>query len=94
MVRAAVERDLRAWEKRKPGVSESTLAAAVLSLADAIDDPGIYPTAKANCTNSLLSMLQEIESLLPPEKLEDSPLDEIRARRAAKLARAEGGVGS
>jgi len=94
MVTEAVERDLAEWEKRKPGVSDSLLAAACLSLAAACDDPGTHPTALSNCWNSLLAIRQALVAELPPEKLEDSPLDEIRARRAAKLARAAGGVGS
>ena len=84
-VRAGVERDLAAWERRQPGISVSGLASSALALAAQMDDPGTKATAMANCANSLAQVLARIEEGLPAEVTEDD-LDDLAARRARRLA--------
>lgn len=81
----SVERDLARWEKRRPGVGGSALAAIVLRLAARVDDPDTSATAASYCANAMNTLLERIESSLPPEETSDS-LDELRARRAKRRA--------
>lgn len=81
----SVERDLERWEKRRPGVAGSALAALVLRLAARVDDPATSATAASYCANAMNTLLDRIESSLPPEETSDS-LDELKARRAKRRA--------
>lgn len=81
----SVGRDLARWEKRRAGVSESTLAAVVLRLAARIDDPETSATAASYCANALNTILQRLEEQLPAEETSDD-VDELRRRREKRRA--------
>lgn len=81
-VEEAVHRDLAGMGS----LSESALAASALALARALDDPETYATAKSNCAKELRETLDRLRQLALTVR-EDSPLDEIRARRDARLDR-------
>lgn len=65
-------------------LANATLAAAALALARSIDDESTYATAKANCAKELRETMNRLRDLAADRK-GDSPLDEIRARRDARL---------
>ena len=84
-VAAAVQADLDRWERRRPGIASSALAAAALRLAARMDDPSTSATAVSYCANALQTVLGRLEAQLPPEETADS-LDELRARREKRRA--------
>lgn len=65
----------------------SGLAATAVEMARQLDNPRNSATAKSMCAGRLQEALDRLLELNPPAT-EDSPLDEIRARRAARLAAA------
>lgn len=85
MVKTAVQAQLEAFEERLPGISESPEAALALSLAGRVDDAHNSATSVSLCAGRLLETLAALRVLVPEVKKE-SPLDEIKARRDAKLA--------
>lgn len=87
-MRASVERDLRGMEAARPGVSGSAEAALALTLSAYLDDPGTSPNAAAQLAKELRDTLALLRALAPARV--ESPVDEIRARRAGRLAEAEG----
>lgn len=80
---AAVKRDLQALP---PELAESGLAASALTLARQLDHPKVPANQKATCARALHEALRELRSLAPP-KQERSKLDDLTARRQARLAR-------
>lgn len=80
---AAVERDLAGFGE----LAVSGLAASALVMAAQLDDPGTSATSKAMCAARLESALDRLRELAPPA-VAASPLDEIRARRDARVAAA------
>lgn len=84
---AAVQRDLAEIAKRDRQLAESSLAASALAMARELDDGRNSATSKSMCARALAEVIRELRGLAP-EKHESTPLDEIRARRDAKLARA------
>jgi hypothetical protein len=87
---AAVERDLNAIAERDPELAASGIAATALALAREIDKPRGSATAKATCARALADTLERLRQLAPPPKQKDG-LDDLTARRAARLA---GGTGT
>lgn len=85
-VAAAVARDLAEMALRAPGIDESTLAAAALELARQLDDVGNSATSKSMCARSLIETMDKLRELAPPEEESDA-LDDLAAKRAARLAR-------
>jgi hypothetical protein len=69
----------------------SALAAAALELARQLDHPRNSATAKSLCAGRLVEALDRLRELNPPAQ-EDSPLDEVRRRRDARIADAARGV--
>lgn len=81
-VEAAVERDL----KRLPQeLAESALAASALAMAREIDCYENSATSKSMCQGRLQDALRELRELAPPTEEVDQ-LDDLSARRAARLA--------
>lgn len=62
------------------------LAATALSLAGSIDDPSTSATARSMCARALLDTLETLRDLCPPAKEADG-LDDLSARRTARIAR-------
>lgn len=83
-VLVAVERDLGAIRRRDTGLAESALAASALVLAQEMDDPSNSATSKSMCARVLLDTLEKLRELAPAEEEKDS-LDELTARRLARL---------
>lgn len=83
-VEAAVLRDLDAMPER---VRESGVAAIALDQARRLDglDSGTQPTAASMLAAQLRTTLLELAKLAPPLAEEDG-VDELRARRAQRLA--------
>jgi hypothetical protein len=73
-----------------PELADSTLAAAALALAAAVDAPRTSPTAKSMCARELRELLGELREQMP-EGEERDRLDELTARRDARVA---GGAGT
>ena len=84
LVAEAVLRDFRAMFELAPELASSGLAAAALSLARSVDDPD-STTSKAACARAMTEALKELRSLLP-DKPEGDGLDDLAAKRAARLA--------
>lgn len=84
-VGAAVRRDLDTLAKRAPDLAESALAASSLRLAEALDDPNNSATSKSMCARALLDTLDRLLELAPAPE-ENTPVDELRAKRATRLA--------
>ena len=82
---AAVERDLKALARLDKGLAESPEAATALALARELDDPENSATSKSMCAKQLLECLEALRARAPEAK-EDDPLDQLAARRAARLA--------
>mgnify|MGYP003406300884 CR=1 FL=1 len=81
----AVEKDLRALAKRASGVDSSALAATALMLARELDNAGNSATSKSMCARVLVDVFDRLEALVPENEETDS-LDDLSARRAARLA--------
>jgi hypothetical protein len=82
----ALERDLAAVRKRAPAVADSTLAAAAMVLARELDDADNSATSKSMCARALAEALDTLQAAAPDTE-ETSKLDELNARRAARLGR-------
>lgn len=61
------------------------LASGALTMAGLLDDPGNSATSKSMCCKSMLDALKELRELAPPVQQKDG-LDDLKARRAARLA--------
>jgi hypothetical protein len=77
---AAVRRDLAVLDRRRAGLSRSSLAATALALAASLDDPDVSATAKANCSRELRDTFAALRALAPVERSADA-LDELKRRR-------------
>lgn len=84
VVRAAVERDLAELRRWAPKVADSALAASALVLADELDDPGNSATSKSMCARALAEAMDRLRELAPPRQ-EETRLDQLAAKRAARL---------
>lgn len=87
----AVERDVEELAKVDPALAGSALAATALALALEIENPYNSATSKAMCAGQLRDTLGQLRELAPPAKEKDD-LDELTARRSARLA--SGGAAS
>lgn len=87
----AVQRDLKKLAERDPDLARSSLAASALALAREMDNPKNSATSKSMCARSLIETLDRLEEAAPDEQQEASPLDELKARRAARRAAAASG---
>lgn len=88
-VTEAVSSELEEFERRVPGLGSGALAAMALSLAADMDDPHTGSTSRSMVSKELRDTLAALRALAPA-RTEGSPLDEIRARRDAKVARQSG----
>jgi hypothetical protein len=84
-VAAAVDRDLAQIAKLDKALAESALAASAQALAREIDDPDNSATSKSMCARALLDALAQLREQLP-EPDEKDKLDELSARRTARIA--------
>lgn len=66
-------------------MSKSGLAALALTLAREVDSPGNSATSKSMCARVLFDALERLRELAPVEEKADG-LDDLVARRAARLA--------
>lgn len=82
---ASVKRDLAALAKLDADLAASALAASALVLARQLDNPKVSATAKSMCARTLLDTLDRLRELAPDEQ-EDDQLDQLSARRAARIA--------
>lgn len=79
----AVERDLGRLDERKPGLSESSLAAQARALALALDNPRAAMAVSAN-SRELREIMAALEALAPPEAANDD-VDDLKERARLKL---------
>ncbi|MDQ3730302.1 MAG: hypothetical protein M3355_12025 [Actinomycetota bacterium] len=86
---AAVKRDLKVIGKRDSALAESALAASALMLADTLDNPRNSATSKSMCAKALLETMDRLRELAPDQQEADE-LDDLAARRAARLAGSAG----
>lgn len=84
-VAAAVDRDLAVIAKLDKALAQSALAASAQALAREIDDPGNSATSKSMCARALLDALAQLREQIP-EHDEKDKLDELSARRTARIA--------
>jgi len=80
----AVERDLSTIRRLSPDLADSGLAASALVLAAELDSPGNSATSKSMCARALIEALERLRELAPAGDEEDK-LDELGARRAARI---------
>jgi hypothetical protein len=85
VVTEGVEADLALWEKRLPGITDSSLARLAVALASGIDAERGSLTAVSNASNSLKAVLEDLRDMLPPEVAKDE-LDELNKRRQKRRA--------
>lgn len=81
----AVNRDLAAFKKVAPDVAESAEAATARALAREIDGDS-SSTSKSMCARVLVDTMEQLRARLPEEQ-KATALDDLRARRAARLGR-------
>jgi hypothetical protein len=81
---------VRAVEKELKSLGAATvspsLAATAVALAHEMDEDN-SATSKSMCAKALIDAVDRIRELAPPKK-ESNPVDELRARRTARRARA------
>lgn len=80
-VHAAVERDLMALPD---DLANSALGASALALAREMDSQN-SATSKSMCAKALLETMDRLRSLAP-EREEKDQVDDLSARRAARIA--------
>lgn len=83
-VSEAVARDVAAMARRDRSIAESGHAATARALARELDHPWNSATSKSMCARALTETLDRLRELLPPEEEKDG-LDDLSARRAARL---------
>lgn len=83
-VAEAVRRDLQALSRRDELLASSALAASALALAGEMDADN-SATSKSMCARALQDVLDRLRELAPPVE-EGDDLDDLSARRAARLA--------
>jgi hypothetical protein len=81
----AVERDVAQLAKRDRAIAGSALAAAAVALAYEIENPYNSATSKSMCAGQLRDTLDRLRELAPAEEETDG-LDDLSARRAARIA--------
>lgn len=81
-LKEAVQRDL---DRMPEQVRDSALAATALDLADRLGAKDVRPAAASMLHAQLRATLLELARLAPPQAEEDG-IDELRARRAQRLA--------
>lgn len=87
-----VERDLARLAARDPDLACSGVAMLAVALARDIDDAATSPTARSMCARQLEAALTWLWGRAPVEERRDS-VDDLAARRAARLAGREAGAG-
>lgn len=88
-VTAAVVRDLTAIGERDPDLAVSGLAATALTLATRMDSPLTSSTAVSMLAGQLRDTLDRLRELAPTAE-EGDDLDDLAARRSARLAGSAG----
>lgn len=78
---------LRAELEGMGDLAGSTLAASALALAAELDKPGNSATSKSMCARALNETLEKLRAQVPEAPADDS-VDELAARRAARLSEA------
>jgi hypothetical protein len=86
---SALKAELEAMGRTAPELADSTLAAAALALAAAVDASKTSPTAKSMCARELRELLGELRGQMP-EGEERDRLDDLSARRVARVAGGSG----
>jgi hypothetical protein len=81
---AAVQRDIKLIGRRDKVLAESSLAASALALAREIDSPKNSATSKSMCARALRETMDRLRELAPAEEADDR-LDDLSARRSARL---------
>ncbi len=82
---AAVEENLKLLARRDPQLARSPLAASLLALARELDAPGNSATSRAMCAKAYSDTFEQLWALAPEDEEADR-LDDLSARRAARLA--------
>lgn len=85
-VAAAVRQDLARLAKIDPVLASSGLALSAVALAREIDGFENSATSKSMCARALLETMDRLRELTPVAQEKDD-LDDLGARRAARLAR-------
>lgn len=65
-------------------LAESPLAAAMLTLAEGLDNPHNSFTSQTMGTNSLDNLMTRLRELAPDDKKADDQLDELSSRRGRR----------
>jgi hypothetical protein len=91
-VAATLDRELKEIAKRAPELADSTLAASARAIAAELDTAGNSATSKSMCARALNETLGRLYDLLPAEEKKDR-VDELKQRRAKRLAGRSGASG-
>jgi hypothetical protein len=85
----AVEVELASLAKRDKPLSESAIAATALAMAREIDEAGNSATSKSMCAARLQEAMDRLRELAPAAQ-EANKVDELRAKRERRRAKAAG----
>lgn len=86
---SATSAELKLFDKRKPGIAKSAVAASALMLAEQMDDPDNSATSKSMCGRELREHMKELREQLPPAKKKDALAalsDDFNSRRQAQIS--------
>lgn len=81
----AVERDLVELDRRRPGLSESSLAATARALAAGLDDGRASLAMKSMASKEFRETMAALAALAPDVVAEDA-IDELERRREKRRA--------
>lgn len=84
-VEQAVTDDIALFAVVGSQLANSTLAASALALARELDAPRNSATSKSMCSKELREIMDRLRELAPVDK-ESDVVDELRARRKARVA--------
>ena len=83
----AVRTDLEALRLRDAALADSALAASALALAYEIEHPYNSATSKSMCVREMREVMDRLRELAPTVAA-SNPVDELRAARSKRRARA------
>ena len=81
----ALARDLVAIREASAVLADSALAATAMALAEEMDSPSNSATSKSMCARVLTDVLDDLRGQMPAKE-EGDELDDLAARRLARLA--------
>lgn len=79
----ATEAEIERLRESSPDLADGALAASIVTMALALENPYTSATAQSYCQARLADGLRELRALVPPKEKQDA-VDEIAAARARR----------